>query len=116
MRRYLIAALVCFGLASVAAVASCDGLELGMAVASGADMATTEIFLRGDYGLREGNSFAPASVEGRVAVKVAGTAALIVLYRHVKKRDKTAAKVLAVVSIVAFSLAAGWNIHQMRRD
>lgn len=114
MRRYPMAALVCFFLAGVAAVASCDGLEIGMAVASGADMATTEYFLRHTT-LEEGNPFAPASIEGRVAVKVLGTVALICLYRHVKGRNEKAAKVLAVVGIVAWSVAAAWNVHQIQR-
>ena len=112
MRRGLIGAALVLGLAGPAGA---DGLEFGLALASGADLVATEYALRANPDLREGNPLAPPTAAGRAAVKVAGTAGVILLYRYLRDRHAWAAKVLAVVGIVAWSAAAAWNMREAHR-
>lgn len=98
----------------VASPVQADWFETGLVLSSGADLGTTVVAL--DRGLVEQNPFAPESIEAMVAFKVVGTAAVIGIYRVLKPRHPGLAKALAIIGIVAWSFAAGWNVYQIREQ
>jgi len=117
-RHSLVAALVCFALAAVClfllvASAGCDDSWM-IVVGSTADLASTEYALaQNPTGLQEGNPLLRDQA-GRIAIKVASTAALVYVYKRVKKEDPKKAKVLAIVVGAFFVGVTAWNVSQVR--
>jgi len=117
-RHSLIGALVCFALAAVClfllvAPAGCDDSWV-IVVGSAADLASTEYALaQNPTGLREGNPLLREQGT-RIALKLAGTAALVYVYKRVKREDPKKAKVLAVVVGAFFVGVTAWNVSQVR--
>jgi hypothetical protein len=109
-QRCLTIALVCFLSAGLCAQAMCDGFEVGMVAASAADLASTEYSLRTNPRVIEGNPLL-RDQGARIAFKLAGTVALVYVYRNLKTRHPTAAKLLAISVIVSWSMLTAWNLY-----
>lgn len=114
MRHSLCLAVIFLLLALLAAQAAyCDGWETAIIATSGADLASTEYFLK-HTDLHEANPLAPESLWGRSVMKVASTAALVYVYRFLKNRNPLVSRWFAIVSIAAFSVATVWNVSLIR--
>jgi len=117
-RHSLIGALVCFAFAAaclflLVAPAGCDDSWV-IVVGSAADLASTEYALaQNPTGLREGNPLLREQGT-RIALKLAGTAALVYVYKRVKKKDPRAARVVAIAVGSLFLSVTAWNVAQTR--
>lgn len=90
-------------------------MDWAMAGTSLADMATTEWALT-KPGLAEGNPFMQEPVV-RIGLKTVGTAGVIALTHHLKKKGKKrAAKILGITACVLWGGAAVHNAIQIRRN
>ena len=116
--RFLIAAVVCFALAVVTLFlmvppAHCDESWI-IVGASAADLVSTEWALAQDpTGLREGNPLLQEQGT-RIALKAAGTVALVYVYKQVKKKNPRGGRVVAIVVGSLFLSVTAWNVSQVR--
>ena len=87
---------------------------LALALAGGADLATTEWALSRP-GLREGNP-AMSHPAVRVGAKVAAVGAVTLAHRELERRGKRkAAKALLWSAVGLWAGAAAWNVAQVQR-
>lgn len=96
----------------IGALLLASALELGVGLAAGADLATTQVAR--NHGLYEAN---PVMSEPALAmtIKAGMTVAVIGTSRHLKKNGKPGwAKAVTISAIALWGGAAVWNMHKIQ--